>query len=98
MTAGPGGADEEAAPGREVAIRLMGMGAQSGYHGPHVVDWRGRERPVPRADSLYEAAAAADLTVLLQQHRTYDLQGLAVKAQLLLDTRGATPAGAAHRL
>jgi hypothetical protein len=36
--------------------------------------------------------------VLLQHHRTYDLQGLAVKAQLLLDTRGATPAGAAARL
>lgn len=53
---------------------------------------------MPRADSLYEAAAAADLTVLLQAHRTYDLQGLAVKAQLLLDTRGATPTGAAHRL
>ncbi len=41
-------------------------------------------------DSLYEAAADADLTILLQQHRTYDLQGLSVKAQLLLDTRGAT--------
>ncbi|MCW2873452.1 MAG: putative UDP-glucose/GDP-mannose dehydrogenase, partial [Streptomyces oryziradicis] len=44
---------------------------------------------------LWDAAADADLTVLLQHHRTYDLQGLAVKAQLLLDTRGAAPAGAA---
>ncbi|CAM5355650.1 hypothetical protein SNARM312S_03027 [Streptomyces narbonensis] len=50
---------------------------------------RVRELPVPRADSLYEAAASR-LTVLLQHHRTYDLQGLSVKAQLLLDTRGAT--------
>lgn len=71
----------------------MDMGAQIGYHDPHVLDWRVRELPVPRADSLYEAASSADLTVLLQHHRTYDLQGLAVKAQLLLDTRGATPAG-----
>jgi hypothetical protein len=53
---------------------------------------------VPRADALYDAVARADLTVLLQQHATYDLQGLAVKAQLMLDTRGATPVGAAHRL
>lgn len=98
VTYKPDSADQEAAPAREIATRLMDMGAQIGFHDPHVLDWRVRERPVPRADSLYEAAAAADLTVLLQQHRTYDLQGLAVKAQLLLDTRGATPAGAAHRL
>ncbi|MER5742386.1 nucleotide sugar dehydrogenase [Streptomyces sp. NPDC059913] len=98
VTYKPDLADQEGAPAREIANRLMDMGAQIGYHDPYVHDWRVRELPVPRADSLYEAAAGADLTVLLQHHRTYDLQGLAVKAQLLLDTRGATPAGAAHRL
>lgn len=98
VTYKPDLADQEASPAREIASRLMDMGAQIGYHDPHVLDWRVRELPVPRADSLYEAASSADLTVLLQHHRTYDLQGLAVKAQLLLDTRGATPAGAAHRL
>ena len=98
VTYKPDLADQEASPAREIATRLMDMGAQIGYHDPHVQDWRVRELPVPRADSLYEAASSADLTVLLQHHRTYDLQGLAVKAQLLLDTRGATPAGAAHRL
>ncbi|WP_406303416.1 nucleotide sugar dehydrogenase [Streptomyces sp. NBC_00885] len=90
--------DLEASPATEIARRLMDLGAAVSYHDPYVPDWRVRELPVPRADSLYEAAASADLTVLLQHHRTYDLQGLAVKAQLLLDTRGATPAGAAHRL
>ncbi|MFJ8883110.1 nucleotide sugar dehydrogenase [Streptomyces sp. NPDC102402] len=98
VTYKPDLADQEASPAREIATRLMDMGAQIGYHDPLVLDWRVRDLPVPRADSLYEAAAGADLTVLLQHHRTYDLQGLAVKAQLLLDTRGATPAGAAHRL
>ncbi|MFJ9678278.1 nucleotide sugar dehydrogenase [Streptomyces sp. NPDC101194] len=98
VTYKPDLADQEASPAQEVATRLMDMGAQIGYHDPHVLDWRVRDLPVPRADSLYEAASSADLTVLLQHHRTYDLQGLAVKAQLLLDTRGATPAGAAHRL
>ncbi|MFF7360982.1 nucleotide sugar dehydrogenase [Streptomyces sp. NPDC008125] len=98
VTYKPDSADQEAAPARDIASRLMDLGAQIGYHDPHVLDWRVRDVPVPRADSLYEAAAAADLTLLLQHHRTYDLQGLAVKAQLLLDTRGATPAGAAHRL
>ncbi|WP_406184333.1 nucleotide sugar dehydrogenase [Streptomyces sp. NBC_01006] len=90
--------DQEGAPAREIASRLLDLGALVSYHDPYVAGWRVRDRPVPRAESLYEAAANADLTILLQHHRTYDLQGLAVKAQLLLDTRGASPAGAAHRL
>ncbi|MDG9716889.1 nucleotide sugar dehydrogenase [Streptomyces sp. DH24] len=91
-------ADQQATPAQEIAIRLMELGAQVSYHDPHVPSWQVLDRPVPRADSLYEAAADADLTILLQQHRTYDLQGLSVKAQLLLDTRGATPTGVAYRL
>ncbi|MFE9920252.1 nucleotide sugar dehydrogenase [Streptomyces sp. NPDC005774] len=91
-------ADQQGSPAREIAMRLMELGASVSYHDPHVPSWSVLDRPLPRADSLYEAAADADLTILLQQHRTYDLQGLSVKAQLLLDTRGATPTGAAHRL
>ncbi|MFG2295113.1 nucleotide sugar dehydrogenase [Streptomyces sp. NPDC048603] len=98
VTYKPDLADQEGSPAGEIAGRLLDLGAQISYHDPYVPGWRVREQPVPRADSLYEAAASADLTVLLQHHRTYDLQGLAVKAQLLLDTRGASPAGAAHRL
>ncbi|NLU66881.1 nucleotide sugar dehydrogenase [Streptomyces sp. HNM0574] len=98
VTYKPDLADQQGAPAREVATRLKELGAQLGYHDPYVMQWHVADQPVPRADSLYEAAAAADLTVLLQHHRTYDLQGLAAKAQLLLDTRGASPTGAAHRL
>lgn len=98
VTYKPDIADQAGSPAHEIASRLRELGAHLTYHDPYVPQWNVLDRPVPRADSLYEAAAAADLTVLLQAHRTYDLQGLAVKAQLLLDTRGATPTGAAHRL
>lgn len=98
VTYKPDLADQQNTPAREIAIRLMELGAAVSYNDPHVPSWSVLDRPVPRADSLYEAAADADLTILLQPHRTYDLQGLSVKAQLLLDTRGATPTGAAHRL
>jgi nucleotide sugar dehydrogenase len=91
-------ADLHGTPAQEVALRLMELGASVSYHDPYVPAWSVLDRPVPRVDSLYEAVADADLTILLQQHRTYDLQGLSVKAQLLLDTRGAAPTGAAHRL
>jgi nucleotide sugar dehydrogenase len=98
VTYKPDLADLQGTPAQEIAQRLMELGASVSYHDPHVPAWSVLDRPVPRADSLYEAAADADLTILLQQHRTYDLQGLSVKAQLLLDTRGATPTGAAQRL
>ncbi|MEU2154798.1 nucleotide sugar dehydrogenase [Streptomyces sp. NPDC019396] len=91
-------ADPAGSPAPELAGRLRELGASVTYHDPYISDWRVQDSPVPRADFLYEAAADADLTILLQHHRTYDLQGLSVKAQLLLDTRGVTPAGAAHRL
>ncbi|MEU4094675.1 nucleotide sugar dehydrogenase [Streptomyces sp. NPDC026673] len=90
--------DQERSPAPEIGARLVELGAQLSYHDPYTPQWRVLDRPVPRADSLWEAAAHADLTVLLQHHRTYDMQGLAVKAQLMLDTRGATPVGAAARL
>ncbi|MBB1255525.1 nucleotide sugar dehydrogenase [Streptomyces sp. OF3] len=98
VTHRPDLADQTGSPAREVAARLTDLGADLTYHDPHVPQWSIAGRPVPRVDSLYDAAAEADLTVLLQNHRVYDLQGLAAKAQLLLDTRGASPAGVAHRL
>jgi UDP-N-acetyl-D-glucosamine dehydrogenase len=98
VTYKPDLADLQGTPAQEIAIRLMELGASVSFHDPLVASWNVLDRPVPRAEALYESAADADLTILLQQHRTYDLQGLSVKAQLLLDTRGATPTGAAHRL
>ncbi|MEU3890807.1 nucleotide sugar dehydrogenase [Streptomyces sp. NPDC029041] len=98
VTYKPDLADLQGTPAREIALRLRELGAAVSYHDPYVPSWSVLDHPVPRADALYEAAADADLTILLQQHRTYDLQGLSVKAQLLLDTRGAAPMGAAHRL
>ncbi|MEU6364730.1 nucleotide sugar dehydrogenase [Streptomyces sp. NPDC046931] len=98
ITYKPDLADLQGSPAQEIALRLMELGASVSYHDPLVPSWSVLDRPIPRADSLYEAVAGADLTILLQQHRTYDLQGLSVKAQLLLDTRGAAPTGAAHRL
>ncbi|MFF8940952.1 nucleotide sugar dehydrogenase [Streptomyces sp. NPDC014864] len=98
VTYKPDLADLQGTPAQEIAGRLMELGASVSYHDPYVPSWSVLNRPVPRADSLYEAVADADLTILLQHHRTYDLQGLSVKAQLLLDTRGAAPTGAAHRL
>ncbi|WP_069814557.1 nucleotide sugar dehydrogenase [Streptomyces sp. TP-A0874] len=94
----PDAGDEQGALARQIAERLMSLGSQLSYHDPYVPHWRVGGRPVPRAEPLVEAAAAADLTLLLRHHRGYDLQVLTAKTELLLDTQGATPAGTAHRL
>jgi UDP-N-acetyl-D-glucosamine dehydrogenase len=98
LTGRPDRPGQAGSPAREIAESLLKLGAELGYHDPYVPSWLVSGRPVPRADAVHGAAAAADLTLLLQPHSVYDLQGLAAKAQLLLDTQGATPAGAAHRL
>jgi nucleotide sugar dehydrogenase len=90
--------DPQGSPAQEIALRLMELGAAVTYHDPYVPVWSVHGRRVPRTDAPTDTAARADLTVLLQSHRTYDLRSLSVKAQLLLDTRGVTPAGAAQRL
>jgi hypothetical protein len=40
---------------------------------------------------LTDAAAKADIVVLLQRHTAYDLDAVVRAAHLVLDTRGAMP-------
>jgi UDP-N-acetyl-D-mannosaminuronate dehydrogenase len=61
------------------------------YHDPYVPAWQVDGQDVPRACDLRAAVAAADLVILLQAHRDYDLEWIADTAPLLLDTRGAVP-------
>ena len=81
-------------PARPIARKLRGRGASVAYHDPHVPDWQVDGHGVPRASDLRAAVAAADLVILLQAHRDYDLEWIAATAPLLLDTRGVVPAGA----
>jgi UDP-N-acetyl-D-glucosamine dehydrogenase len=55
--------------------------------------WQIEGEPVPRATDLDAAIGAADLVILLQAHHDYNLDTIAAAAPLLLDTRGAAPAG-----
>jgi UDP-N-acetyl-D-glucosamine dehydrogenase len=87
-------ADQRESPARPIARKLRGRGAAVAYHDPHVPDWQVDGQDVPRACDLRAAVAAADLVILLQAHRDYDLERIAATAPLLLDTRGVVPAGA----
>ncbi|KDN22611.1 nucleotide sugar dehydrogenase [Amycolatopsis rifamycinica] len=81
-------ADVRESPARPIAAQLLARGAEVTYHDPHAAGFDVGDRPLRRATDLRAAAAAADLTILLQDHRDYDLVLLANASRLLLDTRG----------
>ncbi len=73
------------------------------YHDPFVPTWnRHQGDPSVRLDcvgDVYAAAADADLVILLQAHRAYDLARLGTESRALLDTRGALgTSDTVHRL
>jgi len=84
-------ADQRESPARPLARKLRARGAQVAYHDPHVPEWQVDGQPVHRAANLGTALAEADLVILLQAHRDYDLARIARTARLLLDTRGVVP-------
>jgi len=84
-------ADQRESPARPIARKLRARGAQVAYHDPYVPAWQVDGQDIPRAADLQPAVAFADLVILLQAHRDYDLPRIARTARLLLDTRGAVP-------
>lgn len=88
VTYKPDVADQRESPARVVARKLSARGAVLSYHDPFVPSLVVDGVPVPRELDLYGAVAAADLVILLQDHRSYDLDRIAREARLVLDTRG----------
>jgi UDP-N-acetyl-D-mannosaminuronate dehydrogenase len=84
-------ADQRESPARPIARRLRRRGAAVSFHDPYVPQWQVDGEAVPRAESLGQALAEADLTILLQPHACYDPARIARTARLLLDTRGVVP-------
>ncbi|MBO3745909.1 nucleotide sugar dehydrogenase [Streptosporangiaceae bacterium NEAU-GS5] len=88
VTYKPDIADERETPAVAVAEGLRDLGAELTYCDPHVPAWAVEGVPVPREEDLAAAVAAADITVLLQQHAAFDLDLIEQRARLVLDTRG----------
>lgn len=98
VTYKPNIADQRESPAIPLATLLRAKGAHLVYADPHVEDWRPAGEPVTRAEDLDAAIASADVTVLLQNHASWDADALAAKANLFFDTRGVTTSDAATRL
>jgi UDP-N-acetyl-D-glucosamine dehydrogenase len=80
--------DLRESPAVPIAQKLSAAGADVCFHDPYVPRWSAPGLDVDRVPDLEEAVTKADITVLLQRHRGYDLELLGRLAQSVLDTRG----------
>lgn len=87
VTYKPDIADQRESPAVPLAQQLIAKGATVQYFDAKVADWKAVPEAT-RADDLDAAVAAADLTVLVQNHKSFDVDDLASKAQRFFDTRG----------
>ena len=80
--------DQRETPARPLVGQLREMGAVVSFADPHVHDFVVAGRQVDRVADLAEAAAEADLVVLLQPHREFLAPGALDGAERILDTSG----------
>ena len=92
VTYKPDISDRRESPADPLARRLLTWGADLAYHDPYVSSWEVRAPEgrvtIDGVTDLEAQVAAADVVVLLQRHREYDVDALGAMASYLLDTRG----------
>lgn len=98
VTYKPNIADQRESPATPLAQLLADKGVELVFHDPHVQTWTPNGVAVRRADDLDEALRAADVSVLLQNHHSYDLDAIAQTAHKLFDTKGASDHAGVERL
>ncbi|MFW7415405.1 nucleotide sugar dehydrogenase [Demequina sp. SO4-18] len=99
VTYKPNIADQRESPAIPLATSLARKGAHVQFHDPHVETWKPGSEHLTRVDDLDAALAGADLVILVQHHREYDVDSFVRASRMFLDTRGvAGPASNAHRL
>jgi nucleotide sugar dehydrogenase len=88
VTYKPDSDDMTSTPAEPLARSLRAGGVEVRFCDPNVGAWAVDGHVVHREEDLLTAAARADLVVLLQNHREFDLDRLRSAAPRLFDTRG----------
>jgi nucleotide sugar dehydrogenase len=88
VTYKPDVSDLRETPAVPVARLLRQHGALVSFHDPLVPAWSVDGDEVPRVADLDAALSRHDLTILLQDHSSYDPDAIADRATRLFDTRG----------
>lgn len=98
VTYKPDISDRRESPAVPLAQNLLSLGADLSYHDPKVDQWTVNGQEITRATDVMQAAAEADLVIVVQNHKVYNLNEIAKTAKRFLDTRGKTTAPDAHLL
>ena len=98
VTYKPDIADQRESPARPLGEALLAQGAHLAFHDPAVEEWQLGPATLNRVADLDQAVADADLVVLVQNHRAYDVDALVAASRRFFDTRGVTTGETAHRL
>ena len=88
VTYKPDIADQRESPAIPIGLGLIEKGAKVLFHDPMVEVWRLAGNELPRVTDLTAALKKADITVMLQDHASYDAELLISNSNLLFDTRG----------
>lgn len=99
VTYKPNIADQRESPAVPVASEFLNRKADLKFHDPYVKTWNvSSELTLKRVNVLQEAIEEADLVVLLQAHKDYDLEALRQSSKLFFDTTGKSDAPAEFKL
>ena len=98
VTYKPDIADQRESAAIPVGQQLMEHGAKVIFHDPMVEQWNLEGTKLDRIKDLDMALSTSDITILLQDHTSYDHKSLADKAKLLFDTRGQIDIAGVERL
>lgn len=98
VTYKPDIADQRESPAIPVGQQLMEHGVKVIFHDPMVEQWNLEGTKLDRIKDLDMALSTSDITILLQDHTSYDHKSLADKAKLLFDTRGQIDIAGVERL
>jgi nucleotide sugar dehydrogenase len=93
VTYKPNIADTRETPAIPLAKTLLRQGAVLRFHDPLIKQFSVSGHDVARVDDVQESLVEADICVLLQNHRDYDVAAMAAVSRRFFDTRGvAEPA------
>jgi nucleotide sugar dehydrogenase len=94
VTYKPDIADTRESPAIPLAKTLLQQGAVLRFHDPLVKHFSVSGLEIPRVDDVDMSLADAEICVLLQNHRAYDIKAMSAVSRRFFDTRGvARPAG-----
>ena len=98
VTYKPNISDRRESPAVPLAEALLEHGADLSYHDPAIAEWTISGQRIPRVEDALAAAPEADIVVVVQNHRGYDIDAIAGVSQRFLDTKGKVTVDGAQRL